>query len=86
MLAIGMVIVLVGYGLAYTGKQMWDGCNPNIIDVFWPGKYTPCSGTPSTSSSTSGNTPIGNQGTLQGSGLTTAQQQALSRLGPKVSG
>ena len=45
MLTFGMMIVLVGYGLAYTGKQMWNGCSPNIIDVFWPGKYTPCKST-----------------------------------------
>lgn len=55
MLTFGMMIALVGYGLAYTGKQMWNGCSPNIIDVFWPGKYTPCSSTASASSSSSSN-------------------------------
>lgn len=87
MLAIGMLIVLVGYGLAYTGKQMWDGCSPNIIDIFTPGKYTPCS-----------QTGTGTTGTVQGSsGVTTTTAPVPSvgtggsvgpyaGLGPKANG
>jgi len=45
MLGIGMVVVLFGYGLTFFGWQVWEGCNPNLIDVFWPGKYQKCGGT-----------------------------------------
>lgn len=89
MLTIGMLIVLVGYGLAYTGKQMWDGCNPNVIEIFTPGKYTPCSQT---------STGTGTTGTVQGSsGVTTTTAPVPSvgtggsvgpyaGLGPKANG
>ena len=52
MLGIGMVVVLFGYGLTFYGWQLWECSSPpNLIDVFWPGKYTKC-----TSSSTTQNT------------------------------
>ncbi len=45
MLGIGIVVGLLGYGLAYWGAQLWSGCTQNtFLDIMWPGgtRFTPC--------------------------------------------
>lgn len=72
-----MVVVLFGYGLSFFGWQVWEGCNPNLIDVFWPGKYTKCSGG-SASQNTVPNASVSTASTAGGT-LTTGQVSQLDR-------
>ena len=67
MLGIGIVVGLVGYGMAFWGAQLFNGCTTNsFLDIMWPGgqKFVPCS---SGSSSLSTTTP--NTGGAAGSGV-----------------
>lgn len=36
---LGIVLGLLGYGLAYYGFQRVTGGNNTILQLFWPGKY-----------------------------------------------
>ena len=64
MLAVGIVVGLLGYGLTYWGAQLWSGCTQNtFLDIMWPGgtHFKPCapaaggpSGPPATAQGTGG--------------------------------
>lgn len=88
MLAIGMIVVLTGYGLTYWGNQLWNGCGQNsLLDIMWPGgsHFTPCSGSTagggSTSSTAGQNTLRTTQSLLAGSGLSQAEINSLTVVG-----
>lgn len=44
MLAVGILVSVVGYGLGFWGYQVYNGCSASFIDVMWPGRFQPCGG------------------------------------------